>query len=88
MSTTQEEIEANAPRIREIVERWRSAGIFEVLTQEEAIDVWGIMHEITDTNDDLRTLVFMDGMLRRECQKGTRCAVCGRYEDERCTYDC
>jgi len=88
MSTTQEEIEANAPRIREIVERWRSAGIFEVLTQEEAIDVWGIMHEITETNTALRDLSFMHSMLQRECQKGIRCAVCGRYEDERCTNEC
>jgi len=88
MSTTQEEIDANTPRIVEIIERWRSGGIFEVLTQEEAIDVWQMYSDIIETGTALRDLAFMHEKLRRECQKGVRCGVCGRYEDDRCTHDC
>lgn len=88
MSTTQEEIDANTPRITEIMERWRCGGIFGNLTQEEAIDVWQMYSDIIGTNPALRNLSFMQHILQRECQKGTRCGVCGRYEDERCTYDC
>jgi hypothetical protein len=59
-----------------------------VMTQAEASFVWRRQAELMQGNRELQVLALLADQLSHELGKGKRCAVCGRYGDSRCTYDC
>ena len=62
----------------------------EILTQDEATEVWSAMHQIIKESQvpQAGIILCLYDKLSRELHKGERCAVCGRYKNLDCILDC
>jgi hypothetical protein len=58
------------------------------MTTEEALHVWDRVFEIMKTDPDGSTLIYLFRRLEGELDAGTRCGVCGAYQDPNCSTDC
>jgi hypothetical protein len=58
------------------------------LTTDEAIAIWDARARLMREHESLHKLFFMAEVLASETARGDRCAVCGRYRNDSCSWEC